>query len=91
MTSAVLALVLLTSCETESESSTTCDDICEELYNVCLYEAYPTLDSCQQGCLYEESEGADMESYLTCIEEAACDTFEILDCERELGSTESDR
>ena len=35
-------------------------------------------DSCLEGCFYNEEEGADMDAQYECFQEAACDTFKLL-------------
>jgi hypothetical protein len=54
----------------------------------CEYDAYPTRDSCEEGCAYEQSVGADMDGELSCIQRASCDTFEVVACERHFGKVE---
>jgi hypothetical protein len=51
-----------------------CLVICAELVDVCEIAAFPTRDSCVQGCEYDATEGADVASQWTCIQEAACET-----------------
>lgn len=80
----LLPLLALVACQ-ESEENETCGTICDELVMACSYEAYPTRDSCMQGCLYKFEQGAKMERAETCILEAECDTFEIIECEHAQG------
>jgi len=61
--------------------STPCGQLCKELVQSCSYEAYPTYDSCLQGCEYNSEQGADVRGEEACVSEAACDTFAILECE----------
>lgn len=75
-------ILLLLAC---ADPPTPCDTICAELVLQCGYSAYPDLDSCLQGCGYEEEQGGRTEDASTCIEKANCDTFAILDCERRFG------
>ena len=63
-----------------------CADVCKELYQNCSYSAYPSYDSCLEGCAYNQEEGADIEQQLTCFLEAECDTFEIIECENQYGA-----
>ena len=83
-------LFLLFGCVAPAEPPSLCEDLCEELMNECNYPAFPDRDSCQQGCLYNETEGADTAAHLTCVEEAACDTFAIVECENHHGASSND-
>lgn len=60
---------------------TSCQSMCRELVNNCQYAAYPTFDSCMQGCGFNEEQGADVSGQETCIADAQCDTFAIVECE----------
>ena len=31
-----------------------CEDICKEVYSTCQFAAYPSFDSCLEGCFYNE-------------------------------------
>lgn len=75
-------LVLLLGC---GKATTSCDALCDHLVLECGYAAFPSRDSCLQGCGYEEELGGDVEAELTCVEKAGCDTFGILECERKFG------
>jgi len=76
----------LFACSPESEiEDGTCSSMCDELQGACAYDAFPDVESCLEGCLYSESEGADIEAQLACILQAECDTFEILECENQHG------
>ncbi len=81
-------ILALLACNTGSTAvPTVCDDLCAELVSQCGYEAYPTLDSCIQGCIYRlEEENADVEAQLSCVKDAQCDTFAVLECEHEAGA-----
>lgn len=79
-----MMLLLLLACGGDAERQA-CDDICDELVGTCGYEAYPTTESCLQGCLYREEQGANVERALQCIEKAECDTFAIVECEHAEG------
>ena len=83
------ALLLLIGCDSQKNTSQygICADVCEELYQSCSYAAYPSYDSCLAGCAYNEEEGADMESQLSCFQEAECDTFAIIECENQFGAS----
>lgn len=62
-----------------------CNDLCDALVIDCNYDAFPSYDSCLQGCLFDAEQGADVEGELVCVEGAACDTFAILECEHSHG------
>jgi hypothetical protein len=66
-------------CQTE------CEALCQELVLTCGVEAYPSLASCEEGCLYEEDQGANTTEFLSCVERADCDTFRILECQNDFG------
>lgn len=80
----ILPLTLLLGCA-RSEVNATCEAICDELVYNCEYDAYPTRDSCVQGCLYKTEQGAKMSRAESCILNAECDTFEIIECEHAEG------
>lgn len=80
----LLALFALSGCAGQEEAQT-CDLICDELVLECGYSAYPTRESCLQGCLYKTGEGAKMDRARDCILAAECDTFEIIECEHAEG------
>ena len=71
-------------CEQTEES--VCDGLCRELVQNCSYAAYPSLDSCRQGCEYASEQGADIVGQETCITDASCDTFAIVECEHVYGA-----
>ena len=77
-------LVFMAGCQQQQENET-CAAICDELVNNCNYEAYPTRDSCMQGCLYKTEQGAKMTRAESCVLAAECDTFEIIECEHAEG------
>lgn len=62
-----------------------CTDLCVELVTNCEYAAFPSLESCQQGCEYNAGQGVDVQAEADCIESAACDTFAIIECEHAYG------
>ncbi len=66
-------------------ASVTCEHLCDELVEICEYGAYPRFDSCLQGCAWYEEQGADVANELSCVQDAACDTFLIVECEHEYG------
>ena len=63
-----------------------CDDMCDELVRSCEYEAFPTNESCFQGCLFESEEGGDVEAQADCVLSAECDTFAIVECQNDFGA-----
>ena len=66
---------------------TPCENLCDELTRQCAFDAFPSYDSCLEGCLYnEEEKNADTKEYLTCAQEAACDEFKIMECEHQHGA-----
>jgi hypothetical protein len=79
--------LMLFACATQ-EAETTCEALCDHLVMTCDYAAYPTLDSCVQGCSYQAEQGGDVVGQQTCIEKAQCDTFGILECEHKFGAGE---
>jgi hypothetical protein len=62
-----------------------CQDLCIELVTSCAYAAYPSVDSCMQGCGYAASQGVDVDAQAECVFAAECDTFTIIECEHEYG------
>jgi len=87
---ASLLLLATTGCSSSSTPITACDQLCDELMGECSYAAFPDRESCLQGCLYNESEGANTDAHLTCVEEALCDTFAIVECENQHGASSDD-
>ena len=81
----ILLLWMSISCQPTPEYGI-CEDICKEVYSTCQFAAYPSFDSCLEGCFYNEEEGADMDAQYECFQEAACDTFEIVECENTYGA-----
>ena len=43
--------------------------------------------SCEEGCVYKQEEGADIEGQLACIQEAECNEFTVIECENTYGAT----
>ena len=78
-------LVLLVACSGSGVASGPCDDMCRELVQSCDYAAFPDLNSCLDGCTYNEGLGADITGQTQCVLDAACDTFEIVECEHAYG------
>ncbi len=86
-----ISVCILSACFTTDESKTgPCYDLCNELYGSCDYAAFPNMESCLEGCLYNENEGADIQGQLECMLEAGCDTFKVLECENNYGATSDD-
>ena len=81
---------LLSACATGTAPVTACDQLCDVLVDECGYAAFPTYDSCLQGCGYNQNEGADTEAHLDCVDEASCDTFGIIECENQFGANSDD-
>jgi hypothetical protein len=59
--------------------------LCEILVRDCEYDAYPSLQSCEQGCAYDEENGADSAKLLACVEDADCNTFAVVECQHRFG------
>lgn len=74
-------LILLTSACTEAVPPTACGQMCDELVSTCSYAAYPSMESCLQGCQFNETEGRDVAGQQECVAEAECNTFAIVECE----------
>ena len=77
---------LLTGCQSEAEIDPECEKLCTALASDCSYRAYPSMDSCLQGCAWEKKQGADIASELSCIESAGCDTFTVIECSHLYGA-----
>jgi hypothetical protein len=88
LTSLLLPLLACNPESTAADASQNCEDLCDELVEVCEYGAYPRFDSCLQGCGWYEKQGADVAGELACIQDAGCDTFLIVECEHEHGLVE---
>lgn len=73
-------------CTGEEETDPLCEELCKTLTLDCAYQAYPTADSCMQGCTWEKDQGADIQAELDCVEQAACDTFKVIECSHLYGS-----
>ena len=83
MRTALLAFTLLTACKDPADG--VCDTMCKELVQTCAYAAYPSFDSCMQGCLYADDQGSDIKAEQKCVRRADCDTFTIVECEHTYG------
>ncbi|MEQ1501711.1 MAG: hypothetical protein ABMB14_05745 [Myxococcota bacterium] len=62
-----------------------CEPLCQELVTTCALAAFPSYDSCLDGCLFDAQLGADVAGELSCVEGAGCDTFAIVECEHDYG------
>lgn len=82
-----MMLLLLLGCE-EQAVETTCDTLCAHLVTECSFDAYPSMDSCVQGCAWQAEQGGDVEGEWACIEKAGCDAFGVLECEHKFGGIE---
>lgn len=82
-----LLLSFLVACDegNASQENPECDNLCEVLFTECGYGAFPSFDSCLQGCIWDQSNGADIPGELRCINQAACDTFVIVECQHTYG------
>lgn len=80
----MILLLWLFGCGAAAEKET-CETLCDQLYMECEFGAYPSYESCLQGCAYDQSEGADMEGMTTCVEKAGCDEFGIVECTHRFG------
>jgi hypothetical protein len=78
-------LLLVSACSGSGVGLGPCDDMCRELVQTCGYAAFPDLQSCLDGCSYNESQGADIPNQAQCVADAACDTFLIVECEHAYG------
>ena len=81
----LLLSVGLMACTTQTETGSPCNKLCKELVQTCGFAAFPTFSSCEEGCVYYQDEGVDIESQLTCIEEAECNEFAVIECENAYG------
>ena len=82
----IFSVIALIGCNETEES--VCDGLCRELVSSCGYAAYPSIESCRQGCEYSSELGADITAEKECIIEAECDTFAIVECEHAYGAQE---
>jgi hypothetical protein len=67
-----------------------CTALCDELVKSCQYDAFPSYSSCMDGCFYNIKQGADIETELSCVEKASCNTFQIVECENQHGVINED-
>ena len=82
----LLSSLLFLGCGNKSSTSS-CYTLCQELFQTCDYDAFPTFQSCEEGCVYKQEEGADIEGQLACIQEAECNEFTVIECENTYGAT----
>lgn len=82
-----LLLSLLAACTTATDADEVCQAMCEDLVMTCEYAAYPSHESCMQGCAYARQEGANVKAEADCVAKAECDTFAIVDCEHKFGQS----
>jgi hypothetical protein len=64
-----------------------CVSLCEELVGNCGFDAYPSVDSCLQGCAWNLDQGVDVDAQDQCVSDAECDTFAIIECEHAAAAT----
>ena len=84
----LLFALLLTACDGRDRGRTDedrCEALCSELVGTCAFAAFPSHSSCQSGCMYEDEQGGDIRELESCIEDAACDTFAVVQCQRQHG------
>ena len=81
-------IVVLVACTGEAPTDEVCATMCQELVQTCEYDAYPSYESCMQGCAYELEQGGKIEPQSQCIVKAECDAFEIVDCQHRYGAEE---
>ena len=62
-----------------------CSEMCSSLVLDCGFAAYPSVASCEQGCLYNAGLGAFVGAQQVCVELAACDPFAVMECEHAYG------
>ena len=65
-----------------------CEESCDQLVSSCEIEAFPSYESCLQGCAFSADNGADVLSLGTCMTDAECDLFKITECEHSYGVIE---
>ncbi len=80
-----LLILALHGCEAESEWPEECESLCDTLVFQCEYEAYPSEESCLEGCVYDIELGRDVAGEAACVGAAECDLFEIIECQNAAG------
>lgn len=87
MRAALLVLLAgLSACAKTDDDVATCETLCTELVTTCAFDAYPSFDSCLQGCAYDGTLGADLEQEASCIQASECDVFRVLGCQHRFGA-----
>ena len=81
----IFLAALLMSCTPQGKSTSPCYNICQELVQTCEFSAYPNFTSCEEGCLYYQEQAVDIEGQYSCIQEAQCNEFDVIDCENMYG------
>lgn len=81
----MLLLLSLLGCTNQSELDQTCDEMCKELVETCAFSAFPSYDSCMQGCAYQDDQGGNIDGEDKCVLHASCDEAAIIDCEHQFG------
>jgi len=84
--SLVPLLLIALGCAEEKSEDVACDALCGELVEACEFAAYPTAESCLQGCAYTREQGGDVDELQSCVEQAECNPFAIAECEHAHGS-----
>ena len=77
----LFAPLALAACPSNTVPPTPCGEMCSELVSTCSYAAFPSLDSCLQGCEFDATNGRDVVGQQECVAEAECNTFAIVECE----------
>lgn len=83
-TSRLLGLIVplvLTACASTAVPATPCGDMCDQLVSTCSYAAFPSMESCLQGCEFDSTNGRDVDGQQECVADAECNTFDIVECE----------
>ena len=81
----IFLAALLVSCTPQSGADSPCYELCQELVQTCGFSAYPSFSSCEEGCLYYQEQNVDIEGQYSCIQEAECNEFDVIDCENLYG------
>ena len=71
----------LAACASSTVPPTPCGEMCDELVSTCSYAAFPSMDSCLQGCEFDSTNGRDVDGQKDCVAEAECNTFAIVEGE----------
>ena len=62
-----------------------CDATCDKLVLECGFAAFPSHQSCVEGCLIDAKLGAPVHTLEDCVSDAECDPFTVLECTRAFG------